>query len=115
MKKMITTMAIALTMAVSIFAGTAAPVSACDYTPNPVYYSYSDYVRYVDCSRYATVCGTKHFLAVRTYPSYDDANIMGKLYNGATVYASDQWSGDYVWVYSPGLQMYGWVNGSYLY
>ena len=55
------------------------------------------------------------YLAVRTDPTYDDRNIIGKLYNGNNVQVVGNGSGNgYVWVWAPICGCSGWVNGSYL-
>ena len=61
----------------------------------------------------ATACvkeGT--FLALRSYPGYDDSNIIDEIYNGCrfSVYP-EKWSGDYVWAYYNGNE--GWANSNY--
>ena len=61
-----------------------------------------------------TVYRTKHFLALRTEPRYSDRNIIGHLHNGDIVYKHHRRHGEYVWVYSPDYNCYGWVNGNYL-
>ena len=57
---------------------------------------------------------TKHFLALRTEPRYADSNIIVHLHNGDIVYKYNRRHGEYVWVYSPDYNCYGWVNGYYL-
>ena len=122
MKKTILTLAMAFAIGCLFLTGTSLPVHA---TIGPeehgtVYYEDADdgvdYMVYDNEieGRYATVQGTKHFLALRTDPSYDDSNIIGTLYNGDTVEVLDQYSGEYVWVYSDSLGCCGWVNANYL-
>ena len=67
-----------------------------------------------DYKGYSTVKGTKHFLALRSKPVYNDNNIIGKLYNGDKVKKTGQKKGEYIYVYSPDYDCYGWVNGSYV-
>ena len=56
----------------------------------------------------------KHFLALRTAASYDDDNIIGKMYNGDEVRVIGNKRGSYVWVYSYALDRSGYVNKKYL-
>ena len=61
------------------------------------------------------VAGTKNFLALRTAPAYDDANIIAELHNGDRVMLLlDKRQGSYVWVRSDVHNKEGWVNGNYL-
>ena len=69
-----------------------------------------------------TVGGTNsaggHYLALRTAPSYNSANEIGKLYDGQTVqvysnsYAS--YYDTYWYVYAPSLGKWGYVNSNYI-
>ncbi len=61
-----------------------------------------------------TVTDVTYYLALRSQPSYDGANELGKLYNGERVKVIDTPSGDYWYVYAPTLDMYGYVNSDYL-
>ena len=55
------------------------------------------------------------YLALRTAPSFDASNEMGKLYSGDTVLVTgSQSSGSYVWVYSPKYNTNGYVNAGFL-
>ena len=122
MKKAILSLAMFLAIGSITFAGTALPASAtigpeesgvyyyedaCDGT----IYTANDYIRE---GRYASVEGTKHFLALRNAPSYNDNNIIGTLHNGDVVQVFDHYNGDYVWVYAETLGYCGWVNANYL-
>ena len=54
-------------------------------------------------------------LALRSAPSTLDSTSMGELYNYNPVYVIDSGAvGEYWYVYSPDLKMYGYVNSSYL-
>ena len=61
-----------------------------------------------------TVRVKKGYLALRTYPSYEDWNEIGQLYTGDTVNVLDKSNGQYWWVYSPKLDLEGYVNKDYL-
>ena len=70
---------------------------------------------------YRMVCRLKKgYLAVRTKPYYNDANIIGQLYNGdkvrivnfTLIKSSD--GVQYYLVYSPKLRKQGYVNAAYL-
>ena len=53
------------------------------------------------------------YLALRNYPSYDDANEIAQIQNGEAFRAySGKWSGSYVWAYARGME--GWVNADYI-
>ncbi len=54
------------------------------------------------------------YLALRSEDNASDSNIIGKLYNGDYVYLVAA-EGAYWYVYSPSLDMYGYVNSNYLY
>ena len=55
------------------------------------------------------------YLALRTAPSFDASNEIGKLYSGDTVLVTgSQSSGSYVWVYSPKYNTNGYVNAGFL-
>lgn len=70
-----------------------------------------------DSSTKWTVKGTNNYLALRSAPSYNSSNEIGKLYNGDYVYVSyyDSYYDTYWYVYSPTLGMYGYVNSNYIY
>ena len=82
------------------------------------------YLRYCGCneSRNTTrpsgdtyqVQVSKGYLALRTSPVYDDANIVGELYTGDTVTFISKYNNDYWWVYSPKHGREGFVNCNYL-
>ena len=61
-----------------------------------------------------TVKVDKGYLALRTAPSYDEANEIGELYTGDTVEVKDRSNGQYWWVYSPKHGREGYVNADYL-
>ncbi len=61
-----------------------------------------------------TVKVDKGYLALRTAPSYDEANEIGELYTGDTVRVQDKSNGQYWWVYSPKHGRSGYVNADYL-
>ena len=65
------------------------------------------------CWCLAVPCVRKGYLAVRSYPSYDDFNELDAIYpeNYFTVNV-DSWSGNYVWANYNGTQ--GWVNSDYI-
>ena len=56
----------------------------------------------------------KGYLALRTAPAYDDANIIGELYTDDTVVLVSRYNDDYWWVYSPKHNREGYVNRNYL-
>ena len=65
--------------------------------------------------KWVIVTGTKHYLAIRTAPTYDDKNEIGKVYNGTKIQIRpDVRSGAYVWAYASTIDTEGWVNGSYV-
>jgi len=55
----------------------------------------------------------KGYLALRNEKNASDENIIGELYYGYKVYVIDS-SGNYWYVYSPDLGMYGFVNSEYV-
>ena len=61
-----------------------------------------------------TVSVSGGYLAVRGDFTYDDANELGKLYNGDVVEIQGGCEGSYVFVYSPKLDTIGWVNAVFL-
>ena len=63
-----------------------------------------------------TVCNLQTgWLALRTAPAYDYTNEIGQLYNGDSVQICGNSSGNgYIWVYSPKLNMSGWVNQKFI-
>ena len=123
MKKTFLTFAMIFTIGSTILAGASLPASAIigPELNDVVYYEDADTDTIETSFDYstsggciATVDGAKDSLALRTDPSYDDSNIIGALYNGDTVEVLDQYSGEYVWVYSDSLGCCGWVNANYL-
>lgn len=53
--------------------------------------------------------------SLRSYPSYDDSNVVGQLYTGDTVeLISNTTDGSYVQVFAPRLGLYGYVNAGFL-
>ena len=63
------------------------------------------------------VCSVKvdtGYLAIRTERVYDAANEIGKLYTGDTVVVTEVSDSTYWYIYSPGLDMFGFVNKDYL-
>lgn len=62
-----------------------------------------------------TVYVTDGYLALRSYPSFDDSNVVGQLYTGDTVeLISNTTDGSYVQVFAPRLGLYGYVNAGFL-
>ena len=61
-----------------------------------------------------TCCVKESYLALRTYPSFQRENEIGKIWAGQTV--NVQWYTDngYAYVYAPTLGMYGYVNASFI-
>lgn len=55
------------------------------------------------------------YLALRNAKVFDSSNEIGKLYSGDTVWVYEAGNPDYWYVYSPKLQVYGFVNKDYLY
>ena len=78
------------------------------YTPSPV--PAPNYCPGYSC----TVTGTTHYLALRSAAAYDERNEIGRLYNGQTVEYINSGNGNYVYVYAPTLNAYGYVNRNYL-
>lgn len=56
----------------------------------------------------------KGYLALRNAPTYDDDNIIGKLYTDDVVTVEEKRAGGYWWVYSPKLNREGYVDADYL-
>ena len=75
------------------------------------------YLRYLDNTPKGNyrVKVDKGYLALRTRPTYDDSNEIGKRYTGDVVIVKDKSQGQYWWVYSPKHQRDGFVNKDYLY
>lgn len=69
---------------------------------------------YTDTSASYRVSVASGYLALRTYPSYEDWNEVGELYTGDTVTVLDTSNGTYWWVYSPKYGRQGYVNSNYL-
>ena len=62
-----------------------------------------------------TVQVTKNYLALRNAKGYNYFNEIGKLYSGDTVTLKDDSDPTYWYVYSPKLNLSGYVNKNYLY
>ena len=62
-----------------------------------------------------TVYVEKNYLALRSAKAYDDANEIGRMYPGETVYVMDSSDDTYWTVYSPTLGKTGYTNKNYLY
>ena len=62
-----------------------------------------------------TVKVTKNYLALRNGKGYDYRNEIGKLYTGDTVTLKDASDSLYWYVYSPKLNLSGYVNKNFLY
>ena len=81
-------------------------------------YVNSDYLYSTDDSYYSgtayTVSLSIGYLALRSAKVMSSSNEIGRLYNGETVYVEDASDGTYWYVYSPKLDMYGYVNRKYL-
>ena len=58
---------------------------------------------------------SKGYLALRSATDYDSSNEIGQLYSGDTVTVSDSSDPQYWYVYSPKLNLSGYVNKDYLY
>ena len=139
MKKSIITLAMMLTISGITFTGASVPVLASSYPARMESFitdddwdDYDDYDDYDDWDDddwddedtfsihdyeykgYSTVKGTKNFLALRSKPSYNDNNIIGKLHNGDKVKKTGKKKGEYIYVYSPKYDCYGWVNRNYV-
>ena len=71
------------------------------------------YVQVQDCGGKYWVTGTTNYLALRSAPSYNRCNEIGRLYNGDLVYVQS-YSGTYWYVFSEKLGMSGYVNSNYL-
>ena len=56
----------------------------------------------------------KGYLALRTAPSYDEANEIGELYTGDVVTLIEKYNNTYWWVYSSKYGTCGYVNRKYL-
>ena len=54
------------------------------------------------------------YLALRSAPSYDEANELAALYSGDVVQLRGTASGTYWWVYAPNFGLSGYVNSNYL-
>ena len=75
-------------------------------------------------SAYKTVSVSSGYLAVRTAPSFNASNEIGKIYSGAQVQITGGYvqgtgmngsAATYVWVYAPAAGVSGYVNAAYLY
>ena len=62
-----------------------------------------------------TVKVSDGYLALRSAPTYEASNEIGRLYTGDIVQrTSSRTSGSYIEVYSPKYNAYGWVNAGFL-
>ena len=60
-----------------------------------------------------STCKKPHYLALRSAPSYNDANEIAKLYYGESLSVNrGKRSGSYIWAKAKGLT--GWVNADYI-
>lgn len=72
--------------------------------------------------QWLTVRGLKTgYLAVRSAPAYDYNNEIGALYNGDAVqvmgnsaYTGNSYDPLYTWIWTPRLNISGWVNSRYI-
>ena len=65
--------------------------------------------------KWATVSGTKNYLAIRNAAGYESSNEIGRLYNGTKIQIRpDVRNGAYVWAYASSINKEGWVNASYV-
>ena len=62
-----------------------------------------------------SVSVSKGYLALRTAKAYDSSNEIGELYTGDTVQVENTSDSTYWYVYSPKLDLFGFVNKNYLY
>ena len=62
------------------------------------------------------VCNlTSGYLALRTAPLDDESNEIGVLYNGCEVQIiGNESDNGYIWVYSPTLNMSGWIKSFFI-
>ena len=58
---------------------------------------------------------SKGYLALRSSMAYDSSNEIGELYSGDLVEVTEYTTSDYWYVYSPKLNLSGYVNKDYLY
>lgn len=85
-----------------------------DYLTGGYSYDYDDYTYYYYGANDYTVSDTTYYLALRYECTYDSDNEIGKLYNGETVEYICNADNGYWYVYSPRLDMYGYVNSRFL-
>ena len=106
-------------------------VEVTEYTTSDYWYVYSpklnrsgyvnnDYLYFLSSqptssSGSYTVSVSKGYLALRSAKAYDSSNEIGQLYSGDTVTVSDSSDPQYWYVYSPKLNLSGYVNKDYLY
>ena len=106
-------------------------VEVTEYTTSDYWYVYSpklnrsgyvnnDYLYFLSSqptssSGSYTVSVAKGYLALRSAKAYDSSNEIGQLYSGDTVTVSDSSDPQYWYVYSPRLNLSGYVNKDYLY
>ena len=105
-------------------------VEVTEYTTSDYWYVYSpklnksgyvnnDYLYFLSSqptssSGSYTVSVAKGYLALRSAKAYDSSNEIGQLYSGDTVTVSDSSDPQYWYVYSPKLNLSGYVNKDYL-
>jgi hypothetical protein len=63
---------------------------------------------------YMTVQVEKNYLALRTYPEYNDSNEIARLYTGDQVEFVRKCDSTYIYVYDPKTGQYGYTNCNYL-
>lgn len=104
-------------------------VEVTEYTTSDYWYVYSpklnrsgyvnnDYLYFLSSqptssSGSYTVSVAKGYLALRSAKAYDSSNEIGQLYSGDTVTVSDSSDPQYWYVYSPKLNLSGYVNKDY--
>ncbi len=112
MKRTIVTAIITLALAIMVLPTTSLPAFARDG------FSGVDTIEngsaYMASLNHATVRGVQGTLPLRSAPSEDDDNIIGRLNNGNEVELLGCNRGNYTWVYSPKLEKSGWVDVNYL-
>lgn len=112
MKRTIVTAIITLALAIMLLPTTSLPASARDG------FSGVDTIEngsaYLASLNHATVRGVQGTLPLRSAPSDNDDNIIGRLNNGNEVELLGCNRGNYTWVYSPKLEKSGWVDVNYL-
>ena len=90
-------------------------VEVTEYTTSDYWYVYFLSSQPTSSSGSYTVSVAKGYLALRSAKAYDSSNEIGQLYSGDTVTVSDSSDPQYWYVYSPKLNLSGYVNKDYLY